>query len=293
MEPAQATQRVTPGMALALALLLALVAAAALWFTGSRQSLDKVHAATVRKAQLAADMRSDLFAAAEAEKSAVLAETDQASQDFADRARASVGKVAASLKALQGLMDPAAAEANLLRRFDETFAEYRKVDEEVLALAVQNTNLKALALSFGSADTTLAEMEQALKLLLVGQNDASARQAQRALAEALRIQARHAPHIMEKEDPRMDVLEKDMAASDTAVRASLAALGQPAAKALAAYERYWKLTADIVSLSRRNTNVRSFALSLERKTKVLAACDETLRVLEEHLRERMSSKATR
>jgi hypothetical protein len=153
--------------------------------------------------------------------------------------------------------------------------------------------LKALALSFGSADTTLAEMEQALKPLLVGQNDASARQAQRALAEALRIQARHAPHIMEKEDPRMDVLEKDMAASDKAVRASLAALGQPAAKALAAYERYWKLTADIVSLSRRNTNVRSLALSLERKTKVLAACDEALRVLEEHLRERMSSKATR
>jgi len=295
MDAAPAKKRIPSGMILALAALLMAVAAATLWFTGSRQSLDKVYATTVRKAQLVADMRADLYAAAEAEKSAVLAETDQASQEYAAKARASVGKVGEGLKAFQGLTDPSSPEGGLAKRFEEAFTEYRKVDEEVLGLAVQNTNLKALALSFGTASASLSEMEQALKPLLDGPNDKQARAAQRALSEALRIQTLHAPHIMEKTDPRMDALEKDMARSDTAARTALATLGkeQAAAKALAAYDRYWKLTAEIVVLSRQNTNVRSLALSLERKTKVLAACDEALRVLEENVRERMASKATR
>lgn len=295
MDAAATPKRFTPGMIAALAIFLAAVAGTALWFTGGRQGLDKIYATTVRKAQLVADMRTDLYAAAEAEKSAVLAETDQASLAFADKARADVGKVAASLKAFQELVDASSAEGGLAKRFEEAFAEYRKVDEEVLDLAVQNTNLKALALSFGAASGTLGEMEQALKPLLDGPGDKQARQAQRALSGALRIQALHAPHIVEKTDPRMDALEQDMADSDKTVRSALAALGKEpaAAKALAAYDRYWKLTAEIVALSRRNTNVRSLALSLERKTKVLAACDAALRVLEENVRERMASKATR
>ena len=295
MESAPAPKRIPAGMSLLLALLLAVVAGAALWLTGSRQSLDSHYAVLVRKSQLVADMRTDLYAAAEAEKSAVLAETDQASQDYAAKAKTTVDKVGASLKTFQGLADLSSSEAPLVKRFEESFAEYRKVDGEVLALAVQNTNLKALALSFGSASAALGEMEQALKPLLEGPGDKQARQAQRALSEALRIQALHAPHIVEKTDPRMDALEKDMAAADKAVRQALAALGKEpaAAKALAAYDRYWKLTGEILGLSRQNTNVRSLALSLERKTKVLAACDEALRVLEEYVRERMASKATR
>lgn len=280
------------GLSLVLVVLLVAVAGGALWLTGSRQSLDKVYATTVRKAQIVADMRADLYAAAEAEKSAVLADTDQTSVGFANQARASVEKVATGLKSFQGLAD-AAQEQGLAKRFEEAFAEYRKVDEEVLGLAVQNTNLKAFALSFGKAAATLGEMEKSLQPLLDGPNDKAARQAQRALVEALRIQSLHAAHIMEKTDPRMDGLEKDMAGADKAVRTSLAPLGKDGASALAVYERYWKLNTEIVSLSRQNTNVRSFTLSLERKTKVLAACDEALRVLEENIRERMASKATR
>ncbi|MBI5520654.1 MAG: MCP four helix bundle domain-containing protein [Desulfovibrio sp.] len=280
------------GLPLALFVLLVAVAGGALWLTGSRQSLDKVYATTVRKAQIVADMRTDLYAAAEAEKSAVLADTDQSSVNFANQARASVDKVTAELKAFQGLAE-SSQEQELAKRFEEAFAEYRKVDEEVLGLAVQNTNLKAFALSFGQAAAALADMEKSLRPLLDGAADKPARQAQRALAEALRIQSLHAAHIMEKTDPRMDALEKDMARADKAVRTALAALGKDGASALAVYERYWKLNGEIVGLSRQNTNVRSFTLSLERKTKALAACDEALRVLEKNIRERMATKATR
>ncbi len=280
------------GFQLVLAALLVTVAGGALWLTGSRQSLDKTYAATVRKAQIVADMRADLYAAAEAEKSAVLADTDQASAEFARQARASVDKVAAGLKAFQGLAD-SPQERTQAKRFDEAFAEYRKVDEEVLGLAVQNTNLKAFALSFGRGAATLAEMEKSLRPLLDGTNDKAARQAQRALTEGLSIQSLHAAHIMEKTDLRMDALEKNMTTADKAVRSALTTLGRDGTGALTIYERYWKLNGEIVALSRRNTNVRSFTLSLERKTKVLAVCDEALRVLEEGIRERMASKATR
>ena len=287
--------RFSPGLTLALAAFMIALSGLALWYLGRGGHLESAFVRDSQKAQLVSRLRADLYAAAEAEKSAVLAETDAASQENARRAQAAAEQVAAGLTEFKALPVGNPEEAELLRRFEEAFGEYRKADEEVLALAVQNTNLKALALSFGAATASLGEMEQALRPLLDGPNDKQARQAQRALSEALRIQALHAPHIMEKTDPRMDALEKDMAISDKAVRSALASLGkeQAAVKTLAAYDQYWKLTGEITTLSRQNTNVRSLALSLDRKVKVLAACDAALRMLEEDVRERMASKATR
>ena len=47
-----------------------------------------------------------------------------------------------------------------------------------------------------------------------------------------------------------------------------------------------QLNAEIVALSRRNTNVRSLALSLNQKRLVTAACDESLRALDAALAKR-------
>lgn len=287
MEPGRTMMGPKTRTALALALVLAALAAALLLY-GPRQSLEARHAIITRKVHLVADMRADLYAAAESEKSAVLAETDQASRDFAAAAVAAVGRVTAGLAVFKELGgDP--AEMALVRDFADTFAEYRKVDEQVLTLAVQNTNLKALALSFGPAEAALADLERTLAPL---PDDA---RAQRALANAWRIQSLHAPHIMEKTEKRMDALERDMAGASKAARLALEALppGPERTAALAAFARHRKITAEVVRLSRQNTNVRSLTLSLERKTKVLAACGETLRALEEFLRERLDTRATR
>ncbi|MBU1039505.1 MAG: hypothetical protein KKF77_00200 [Proteobacteria bacterium] len=295
MEPTQAnTNRVfrRPLILGAVLAALTVLAGAGLYFAGTRQGLDLKYGRAVQKAQMVADLRADLYAAAEAEKCAVLAETDQASEAYAALARAAVGRMSAELARLQGMEDSDATGDRLARDLAQTLDEYRKVDEEVLNLAVQNTNLKALALTFGQASTALADMEQALGPMR------NRPEALRALAEALRIQSLHAPHIMEKTEARMDALEQDMARADKAVWASLDALaaqtgGPEQAAARAAYDRYWKTTLEVVRLSRQNTNVRSFSLSLERKGKVLAACNEALRVLSEHLRERMGTRATR
>jgi hypothetical protein len=292
MTVAETIKRFSPGMTLALAVVMFTLGGLAFWFLGRGEHLESVFVRETQKAQLVSRMRADLYAAAEAEKSAVLAETDQASVDFANRARAAADQVAASLKEYKALPTGKPGEAELLRRFEDAFAEYRKADEEVLDLAVQNTNLKAYALSFGPAADALAKMEQALKPVMDarggGKSAEAALLAARALNEALRIQTLHAPHISEKTEPRMDELEKRMALADKGVRADLSALGavagqKTAAPALAAYEEFHKITAEVVRLSRLNTNVRSLDLSLGRKVKVLAVCDEALQALKENL----------
>lgn len=266
-----------------------------LWLFGRDHGGQTAYRQAVHTAQLVQQMDDALNAAAQAEKQAVMAETDEDSRRFASNARSATNTVGALLAELKRLPQQSPQQAELLSRFEAAFAEYLKADQDVLGLAVQNTNIKALGLSFGKAALALGELEQALRPLQNGASDSQARQALRVLSEALRIQALHAPHIMEKTDQRMDALEQRMAASDKAAREALAALGtqQAGVKALAIYEQYWALTAEIIGLSRQNTNVRSLALSLERKTKVLESCAQTLRALEENAREDMASKATR
>ena len=85
-----------------------------------------------------------------------------------------------------------------------------------------------------------------------------------------------------------------MAASDAAGRTALRSLeplvgteSRPRlAAAAAAFDRFMQLNVEIVALSRRNTNVRSLALSLNQKRLVTAACDESLRALDAALAKR-------
>lgn len=288
MSPSHVKDRFSPGLTLGLAVFMIILSGLTLWFLGRGGHLESAFVRDSQKAQLVSRMRADLYAAAEAEKSAVLAETDAASQDNAKRAQSAADQVTAGLKAFKALPLGNAEEANRLRRFEDAFAEYRKVDEEVLGLAVQNTNLKAFALSFGPASAALAKMELALRPVLDaggsgGKATAAALSASRALTEALRIQALHAPHITEKTEAQMDALESRMAKADKEVRAGLGALGPSGVPALSAYEEFQKVTVEVVRLSRLNTNVRSLGLSLDRKVKVLSVCIEALDALKEHL----------
>ena len=77
-----------------------------------------------------------------------------------------------------------------------------------------------------------------------------------------------------------------MAAHRAAVEAALEQLsaGGPAVRAhvevaRAALGRFNRLSAQLIALSRRNTNVRSLQLALRQKPAVTAACDETLAAL--------------
>jgi hypothetical protein len=255
-------------------------------------------AAKARKTQVVEQMRRDLASAAEAERSAVLAVTDEESQRFARQSRAAAAGVAAAEKQLGTLLEQS-QEKELLARFGQTFAELQKIDDEVLALAVQNSNIKAYALAYGPAAQTLKEMDGALSRILLANAESGAPHAQQAMlnasraqSAALRIAVLLPPHIAEESDAKMAALESQMAVEDRAVHASLEVLAGIASKAQAkdvesakaAYERFSADRKQILSLSRQNTNVRSLSLSLNQARKALLNSQDALASLEQAIR---------
>jgi hypothetical protein len=92
----------------------------------------------------------------------------------------------------------------------------------------------------------------------------------------------------------MTGLEKRMAAAEGAARGALDALATVAppgsrprvAAAVAALERFLTVNAEIVVLSRRNSHVRSLALSLGQKRTLTAQCEDSLRALQDALAKR-------
>ncbi len=76
-----------------------------------------------------------------------------------------------------------------------------------------------------------------------------------------------------------DLLVQFTKAGDAGSRAQLAA-------ASAALDRFMGLNAQVVALSRQNTNVRSLALSLGQKRMLTATCEDSLRALQDALSKR-------
>jgi hypothetical protein len=249
-----------------------------------------------KRQQVAAQLRFALSAAVEAEKSAVLANTDRASQEFADEARAATAEAEKKRAELADLLRRSGSdgERELLARFSESFVAFQEIDKQLLDLAVRNTNLKASALLFGPLADASHEIDAALSRIIEGSTMPSElRLAAGARAAAFRIQVLLPPHIAEEADPRMDELEARMRREDQAVREDLKKLGTLGSgreradvrSAAAAYDRFSDLVAQILKLSRENTNVRSLAISLNEKRSVTVACQSTLASLERAISE--------
>jgi hypothetical protein len=108
------------------------------------------------------------------------------------------------------------------------------------------------------------------------------------------MQVLQAPHIAEAEDAAMTRMEKQMATSEGVARHAIETLdslvpltSRPQLSAtIAALDGFMRLNAEIIVLSRRNSNVRSLALSLGQKRMLTAQCDETLRALQDSLAKR-------
>ena len=99
----------------------------------------------------------------------------------------------------------------------------------------------------------------------------------------LDIQVLQAPHIASAEDAAMTRMEQQMGSSEAAARKALvelrAALPPNTAAQLdaasAALDRFKTIHKEIIVLSRRNSDVRSLALSLGEKRKVTAECERS------------------
>ncbi len=287
-------QRRTPCIALAWIVVPAVAIVALTGTSHAEPWPDTVFETMLRKSELASEIEAKLLAAAEAEKSAVMADTDDASEAFAKEAQSAAARVEADRAELGKLIDGTTRpeESARFNEFSSCWTQYQELDREILDLAVQNTNLKALRLSFAPASAALDRFEAALDKLV----DASVaspqaakltRTAGQVLAAALKIHAIEGRHIAEAGDEEMDTIEAEMNRLETLVNqglASLVASGASIDAAKAAYSDFKQVNDQIVSLSRRNSNVRSFTMSLGKKRKVTAECQDRLRALQEALR---------
>jgi hypothetical protein len=266
------------------------------WHFRQEASPTRQLALKASRVDLVGQMQLALASASEAEKSAVLAITDQDSQKFADQARAATAEVEQERQGLGTLLatDGTQHERDLLAQFSEAFGNLRRIDDEVLGLAVKNTNLKAYSLSFGPAADTLEEMDAALSRVVAKYADSP--DAKRVMALAfgarigvLRIQTLLAPHIAEESASKMDQLEAAMVKHETQVSQDLDGLralpkleGEAdLATAASRFVRYRGLKGRILALSRENTNVRSLALSLNQKRKAMVVCLDALNALKQ------------
>lgn len=269
------------------------------WFPDSFES-------KVQKLHIIETMSRHLLASADAEKSAVMADTDEASQAFAARATEAAQTVEQGRRDLEPLLESAPQAVQLFGEFSSCWNKLQEIDREVLALAVQNTNLKAFRLSFVAAAEAIQRMETAINHLMDTASPSPhavgiTRRAAQAVIAALHLYTRHAPHIAESTAARMDEIEADMHRLDTQVTEALQSLpmlvdepGRPFLEAAwAAYKDFQTIQVEILALSRQNTNIRSAALSLGQKRKVMAQCQEVLAALQETVQHSLAYKATR
>jgi hypothetical protein len=250
--------------------------------------------------RLTADLLVQFTRAGDAANRAVMADTDDTSIAFAreaEQATLAAQRDADALKPLLVDLDYA-NESRLLAEFALRFAEYRGLDRNIIDLAVENTNLKAQRLSFGPASDAANAFREALEPAapLDAAKDGWRVKAlvATAVANVREIQVLQSPHIAASDEASMTRLEQQMATEESAARRTLellASLVRPdtrptIAAAVAALDRFVGLNAQIVSLSRRNSNVRSLALSLGQKRNLAAACDDSLRALQDALSKR-------
>lgn len=273
----------------------------------SRDSAVDTFGNIVKKNRILSDMRINLLTAVEAEKSAVLAETDEDSRIFADQARFAADKVEADRLRLETIVheEHLTEEVRLYGQFETCWSEFRRLDAVILDLAVQNTNLKASALSRTRGADALKRLDGNLSGLIEayskpGACSAVPVMAYQALVAALKIYSLHPAHIQAATDEEMDQLERTMKTFDNIGRTDITALTPlvgddkraTVAGALAAFDELMKVTDELVVLSRANTNIKSMELSLGKKRLVAAQCEDTLKALNATVQDR-TFKATR
>lgn len=287
----------------ALSRLLAGFALTAVAGAGCSRGPATVQAELDEARRLAADVRVQFNKATDASNRAVMAETDESSIAFAREAEQNSAAVEHDVATLSPLLNGLgiSKEIQILAGFQKQFSSYRAVDKDILGLAVENTNLKAQRLSFGpareAADHLVPALAQLLPSLTASEQCRAQGLATSALLSVRELQTLQGPHIASSDDAAMTALEQQIAALETKASGALNALHglvEPSSlsAAQAAFEQFKGFDAQIVTLSRRNSNVRSLDLALRVKPPLTTACDDSARELQAALANE-GSKATR
>lgn len=261
----------------------------------------------VQARRLSAALLVDLAKASDASNLTVMADTQAAASKHASDAAQHTQRVQGQVNELKVLLKGLAYsdESVTLAEFEQRFVRYVALDRSILELSVEGSNLKAERLAFGVASEQADAFAEAVRRA-AERAPAQVRWQALALSESAvsgvrETQGLFAPHIAAAEDAVMDDLEARIARADARAATVLSALEalhvhgaeQHVHDAQAAFDRFMQVKREIIELSRRNTNVRSLALALGQKRLLYAACQDSLRTLQQALLSKRDSPATR
>jgi hypothetical protein len=243
----------------------------------------------MRKERLISAIQQKLLESVEAEKSAVLATTDEESQALALEAQHSAADINQLRREVRPLIvaDGRHLEIEKLNAFDVAWAELERVDERLLALAIANTNLKATRLLSREGAAALDRFVDGLTQMQRTITDAEMiRTLSRTAIAALRSESLLFAHIPSADDAEMTRLERQINDLNAEVERSLnsargsAQVGSEGlAAASAAWNDYQRLAVEVIRLSRQNSNVISFDVSVHEKRKATRECLAALSAL--------------
>ncbi|MEC4750091.1 MCP four helix bundle domain-containing protein [Methylomicrobium sp. Wu6] len=244
-----------------------------------------------KKVNLLSTMKIHLLEAVEAEKNAVLAITDEASEDFAAQARQATDRVETSRQQIESLihLEKLPRETGMVNEFNSCWSQFKKLDKTILDLAIQNTNLKAQKISATQCAQEMERFEESLNRLIHlnmhgNQCNKAVMLSYEALTAGLKVFALHKIHIEESDDQAMDQIEQRIKSYDESAGKALGSLHSLAGlsnvedlqAAETAYVRFMDLTREVLRLSRMNTNIKSAELSLGKKRLIASQCLEIL-----------------
>ncbi len=270
--------------------------------------LEDTYKNIMKKNAIVSQMRINLLKSVEMEKNAVMAITDEESQKFADQSLAASAAVEQNLTHLRSLIDaaPLQDEKKLDSEFNTCWTELRKLDQVILELAVQNTNLKAASLSREKGAETIQRFEHALEELMhsyagTPNEGRITNLSFHAITAGLKIYNLHSSHIAEASDEKMDQIETQIKAEENETTKSLDGLAEIVGEgskdlllqAKTAFSEFNDVAVKVIKLSRQNSNIKSLELSLGRKRKIAAQCDEILAAFQETVQKNSTSRATR
>lgn len=233
-----------------------------------------------QKQQLIASVRAGLLLAVDQEKNALLSPSQAEARQFLDSARDGMAAVKRDMGKLTQLVEETDSEKEMtaLGTVAVDFKEMAEVDASLRGLAGRNTNLRAAQLSRTEGALAVSRLQQALTPIIDAPDCRAGRDALRIVTAALSVLSLHAQHIDEKTAAGMDGLEAAMNRQHARAEAAfdeLAGLADPGVVAAlppakAAYADFWRVTQEVLTLSRENTNIEAVALSMGKKRLVTA-----------------------
>jgi len=204
-------------MGLAVILLLILI-----YYRNTPLEFQNVPQVMAQKLETLSTLRINFLKSIEAEKLAVMAETDEASLAFADESKRAAEAVEANLKELSRLivMHPATDESKLLQEFEAAWEQVRRSTGDPRPGGSEHQP-QAFRLSFGKGREDAEQFEYALNALTRDVTDAQLiRAAADALSAELKILTLHASHIASPDDEEMNQIEQVIHAKAEVVQRS-------------------------------------------------------------------------